>query len=73
MAAFTALYVSIIFFAVPLIYDLLPNATPLMPSGLVAAVFGLGAGLWIAWCFLREQQDLARAAARLTFYEEVMN
>lgn len=73
LSAFTALYISIIFFAVPLINASLPSDALWFPPTLIPAVFALALGLGIAYGFIHEQHNMARAAARLAFYEDVLS
>lgn len=74
LAAFTAVYVSLIIVVLPILTTtILDNAGPYAAAApyLTAVVIG-GAGLWIAIAFLHEQHDMARAAARLSFYTEAL-
>lgn len=73
LAAFTALYISVILFAVPLIIESLPGETLGIPPALIPTVGTLAAGIWIAFAFVQEQHNMARAAARLAFYEEALD
>jgi hypothetical protein len=74
LAAVTAIFVSIIL-AVPPI--LMGDSGPQNESGAggsayLLAVAIVGIGVWLAFGFLLEQRDMARASARLTFYEEAL-
>lgn len=74
LAAFTALYVSLIIVVLPILTaTILDDTGPYAAEApyITAAVIG-GSGLWIAIAFLREQHNMARASARLTFYTEAL-
>lgn len=74
LAAFTALYVSIVLAVLPLFLGSIIDESGPFAS---AAPYITGAavlilGLWIAYSFVLEQRDMARASARLAFYDEAL-
>lgn len=73
LSAFSAIYISIVVGALPLISSAWPDGfgSPAVPFALGA--FILGGGFTVALAFVRYQQEMARAATRLAFYEDALN
>jgi len=72
LGAYTALYVGVILVALPLLGPATASWVGPFASSLCIALIILLAGCWIAYSFIQDQHDMARAATRLAFYEEAL-
>lgn len=74
LAAFTALYLSIVLVVLPMLLGSIIDGSG--PYGVAAPYITVAAtlllGMWIAYSFMLEQRDLARASARLAFYDDAL-
>lgn len=72
LSAYTALYVGVLLVAFPLLGQAIASWAGPLASTLCIALIVLIGGCWIAYAYLHDQHDMARAATRLTFYEEAL-
>jgi 4-hydroxybenzoate polyprenyltransferase len=72
LGAYTALYVGVILVAFPLLGQATASWVGPFASSLSIALIVLLAGCWIAYSYIHDQHDMARAATRLAFYEEAL-
>lgn len=73
LSAFSAIYISIVVGALPLIGSAWPNGSGWFGVPLALAAVILGGGFAVAIALVRHQHEMARAATRLAFYEDELN
>ncbi|WP_156037199.1 hypothetical protein [Arthrobacter sp. UNC362MFTsu5.1] len=72
LGAFTALYVGVILVAFPLLGQATASWAGPFASPLSIALLVLFTGCSIAYSYVYDQHDMARAATRLAFYEQAL-